>query len=241
MRETFPVKLLLLLLQATPKQLAAIADFLGGEALPGRLKETSAAPPLAPQRTGQRRYALQKGQGAWALTCGGEHAAFVDRAGMDFVDYLLKHPGQSIHSLALLARVQGEAPVQQRSAALDDAESMRQYLREMSRLRAVLESDDASELEKKVAEEELAQLEASGACTGQRTIDEAFKAARSVRQAIRRVCSSLAEARDEHHRPHPVLTAFAAHLQKHLLGPSQPGSVPPGHLVYEPPEGVVWG
>jgi hypothetical protein len=50
----------------------------------------------------------------------------------------------------------------------------------------------------------------------------------------------LAEAQDDQHRPHPVLTAFAAHLQKHLLGPSQPGSVPAGHLVYEPPEGVIW-
>ncbi len=76
--------------------------------------------------------------------------------------------------------------------------------------------------------------------THHRTIDEAFKTAKSVRQAIRRVCLSLAEAQDEQHRPHPVLIAFAAHLQKHLLGPSQPGSVPPGHLVYEPPEGVIW-
>src|SRR5271169_919706 len=44
-----PQQLLLLLLQATPEQLAAIEGFLGGQALPGRLKETSAAAPLAPQ------------------------------------------------------------------------------------------------------------------------------------------------------------------------------------------------
>lgn len=147
----------------------------------------------------------------------------------------------SVHcSLALLARVQGEAPVQQRSAVLDDKDATKDYLREMSRLRKLIESDDASDQEKEVAAEELAQLEASVGCIHHRTIDEASKAARSVRQAIRRVCSSLAETRDERHRPHPVLTAFAAHLQKHLLGPSQPGSAPAGHLVYEAPEGVIW-
>jgi hypothetical protein len=35
MRETFPIKLLLQLLQATPEQLAAIERFLGGQAFPG--------------------------------------------------------------------------------------------------------------------------------------------------------------------------------------------------------------
>ena len=245
MRETFPIKLLLRVLQAAPEELER---FLAGQPLPdwqqdapGSLATPTASSLLAPRRLDQRRYALHKGQNAWGLIYAGEHAAFVDRAGMDFVDYLLKHPGEAIHSLALLARVAGQAPVQQRSAALDDAETTRQYLRQMSRLRAVLESDDTSALEKKVAEEELAQLEASGAWAGRRTVDEAFKAARSVRQAIRRVCSSLAAAQDEQHRHHPVLTAFAAHLQKHLLGPSQPGSVPPGHLIYEPPAGVIWG
>jgi hypothetical protein len=110
----------------------------------------------------------------------------------------------------------------------------------MSRLRAAIESDDTSDQDRKVAEENLAQLEAFLPEIQHRTNDEAFKKAKSVRQAIRRVCLTLAEAQDEQHRPHPVLTAFAAHLQKHLLVPSQPGSVPAGHLVYEPPEGVIW-
>ena len=165
---------------------------------------------------------------------------FVDRAGMEFVEYLLKHPGEVIHSLALLARVQGEAPVQQRSAALDDRDATRDYLSKLSRLRKLLESEDASGREKEVAEEELAQLESALPDIHHRTMDEAAKTAKIVRQAIRRVCSSLAQARDQQHRPDPVLTAFAAHLQNHLLGPSQPGSAPAGHLVYEPPAGVIW-
>jgi prophage DNA circulation protein len=159
---------------------------------------------------------------------------------MDFVNYYLKHPSEPIHSLELLARVQGEAPVQQRSAALDDAEVTRKLLRELERLRAVMESYEASPAERQEAEEKLGEMEQSAADIHHRTIDGAVKASRSVRQAIRRVCLSLAKAQDEQHRPHPVLTAFAAHLQKHLLGPSQPGLVPAGCLVYEPPEGVIW-
>jgi hypothetical protein len=236
MREAVLGKLVLVLSRATSEELAAVERMLEGHAFPDR----QAGNRPSPQRGNQCRFALQKGQGAWALIYDGAPAAFVDRAGMDFVNYYLKHPSEPIHSLELLARVQGETPVQQRSAALDDAEATRHHLRKMSRLRATIDSDETSDQERQVAEEELAQLEAWLPAIHHRTADEGFKKAKSVRQAIRRVCLSLAEAEDEQHRPHPVLTAFAAHLQKHLLGPSQPGSVPAGHLVYEPPEGVVW-
>jgi hypothetical protein len=241
MRETFPVKLLKRVLDSTLEERAAIERFFGGHAFPDRQSSTRPVALLAADRPDHCPYALEKGQGAWALTYDGAPAAFVDRAGMDFVNYHLKHPSEPIHSLELLARIQGEAPVQQRSAVLDDKDATKVYLREMSRLRELIESEDASDQEKEVAEEELAQLEASLPDIHHRTADEAFKKAKSVRQAIRRVCLSLAEAQNEQHHPQPVLTAFAAHLQKHLLGPSQPGSVPAGHLVYEPPEGVIWG
>ena len=187
-----------------------------------------------------RRFALEKGQGAWGLTYDGEHACFLDGAGMDFVEYLLKHPGQPLHPVALLANALGEAPMRQRSAALDDAEATRKYLREMDRLRAVIESDEKSDAEKRVAEEELVQLEQSGSDIRHRTLDQASRAAKTVRQAIRRVIRCLARAKDQQGRPHRILTAFAAHLVKHLLGPSQPGSAPAGHLLYEPPAGVIW-
>ncbi len=240
MTETFPVKLLKRVLDSTLEERAAIELFFGGHGFPDRQSSTRPVALLAAHRPDHRRYALEKGQGAWALTYDGAPAAFIDRAGVDFVSYYLKHPREPIHSLDLLARVQGEAPVQQRSAALDDAEVTKHHLREMSRRRAAIASDDTSDQEKEVAEEELAQLEAALPDIHHRTNDEAFKTTKSVRQAIRRVCLSLAEAVDEQHRPHPVLTAFAAHLQKHLLGPSQPGLVPAGHLVYEPPEDVIW-
>lgn len=234
--EAFPVELLKQVLDSTLEQRAAIKRIFREHAFPDR-QPVALLPPHCPD---QSRYVLVKGQGAWALTFDGAPAAFVDRASVDMVNYYLKHPSEPIHPLEVLARVQGETPVQQRSAALDDAEVTKRHLRDMSRLRATIDSDDTSAQEKEFAMEELAQLEDSLRDIHHRTNDEAFKTARSVRQAIRRFCSWLAEAQDEQHRPHPVLIAFAAHLQKYLLGPSQPGLVPAGHLVYEPPEGVIW-
>ena len=184
------------------------------------------------------RFALRKGQCAWGLTYEGEQVSFCDRAGMAFVEYLLQHPREPIHSLSLLARVQHQAPLQQRSAALDDEHASKTHLGEMERLKAIIESEETSLPDKRGATEELREIEQFGADIHYRTLDGAAKAARGVRQAIRRVCLSLAEARDEQCRPHPVLTAFAAHLRKYLLAPSQTGST--GYLVYEPPAGVAW-
>jgi hypothetical protein len=263
MRATFSTRLLLRVLQATPEELAAIERILGGQVFPdwpkgapgspaaqaassqllpraGGLKEASEAALLAPQRSDQRRYALQRGQGACELTYQGEHASFRHSAGTDFIDYYLKHPRQSIHPLALLAKVQGQDPVQQRSAALDDANATREYLREMERLRGVIVSDKKCDAEKKVAREELAQLEQSESYIYHRTFDKASRAAKNVRQAIHRVIQSLGDARDAQGRPHRVLNAFADHLKQYLLGPSRPGCAPTGHLVYEPPPSVIW-
>ncbi len=223
-REALLGELVLLLPQATIQDLEAIRRFLKEEPL----AEPQPSSPLcrSPTRHGGRRFALQGGQGAWGLTYDWQQVAFFGRAGMAAVDYLLKHPRNSIHPLALIARLQGEAPLQQRAAALDDADATKAHLHELERLRAIIESDEASAAERQEAEEELDQAERSGATIHQRTVDGALKAARSVRQAIRRVCSSLAKAKDERGRPHSVLTAFATHLQKHLLEPSQPGLVP---------------
>ena len=107
------------------------------------LMETFTGHPAGPSRS--TRFALQRGPRVWQLTYAGETASFPHKRGMVFVAYLLKYPRQPIHPLELLARVQGQDPVQQRSAALDDAEATRAYLREMERLRALIESDETSD------------------------------------------------------------------------------------------------
>jgi uncharacterized protein (UPF0147 family) len=159
---------------------------------------------------------------------------------MTFIDHHLKHPGEAIHPVVLLARLQGQEPVQQRSAALDDQDATDEYLRQMDGLRAVIDDEKAPPDKRKVAEEELAQLEQADDYIYHRTFDKAARTAKSVRQAMNRSISLLDEARDELDRPHPVLLRFSAHLKKYFPGASLAKDVPTGRLVYEPPTGVRW-
>jgi hypothetical protein len=186
------------------------------------------------------RFVLRRCGDVWQVVLDGEPDFFGHTAGVTFIDHYLKHPGEPIHPVVLLARVQGQEPVPQRSLALDDQEATRRYLREMDRLRAVLESDEASAGERQVAEEQLAQFDQADGYIFHRTFDQAARAGKTVRQAINRSIHLLETARDASGHPHPVLERFAAHLRQYLLKPPLGGSAPLGHLVYEPPEGVRW-
>jgi hypothetical protein len=225
---------------------------LGGQVFPGKSFEVCAealailrgqmdttnlsAAGLAPAN----RFVLRRCGDVWQVVLEGEPDFFGHTAGMTFIDHCLKHPGEPIHPVVLLARIQGQEPVQQRSLSLDDQETTRGYLREMDRLRAILESDEASAGEKQVAEEHLAQLEQADGYIFHRSFDQAARASKTVRQAINRSIHLLETARDASGRPHPVLERFAAHLRNHLLKPPLGRSAPLGHLIYEPPEGVRW-
>ena len=114
------------------------------------------------------------------------------------------------------------------------------YLRRMDDLRAMIEDEQTPSGKRKVAEEELAQLEQADDYIYHRTFDKAARAAKSVRQAMNRSISLLDEARDELGRPRPVLARFAVHVRKYLLEASLAKDVPTGCLVYEPPAGVRW-
>ena len=190
--------------------------------------------------TPANRFVLRRCGDVWQVVLEGEPDFFGHTAGVTFIDHYLKHPGEPIHPVVLLARVQGQEPLQQGSLALDDQETTLGYLREMDRLRAVIESDQASVGERQVAEEQLAQFEQADGYIFHRTFDQAARAGKTVRQAINRSIHLLETARDSSGRPHPVLERFAAHLRQHLLKPPLGGSAPLGHLVYEPPEGVQW-
>jgi hypothetical protein len=232
MNPTVSTELLLHIFQAPPEKLAAIKRVLASAACGMGSEELK---PGA-ERLGQ--FALQRGERAWALIYEGKLAAFADRAGMPLVEYLLKHPHEPIYGLDLLARVSGEGPLQQRSTVLDDRETAREYRRQMDKLKAVIDSGDASGSEKEGAREQLAEFEEYRKELRRQTLDGAAKAARNIRQSLRRLCNSLAEAEDERGGPHPVLRSFAAHLLGHLVARSP--DIPPGHLVYQPPAGIVW-
>ena len=185
-------------------------------------------------------FALRRCHEVWQVVFEGDQGFFGHTTGMTFIDHHLKHPGEAIHPVVLLARLQGQEPVQQRSVALDDQDATGEYLRQMDDLRAVIQDEKTPPGKRKVAEEELAQLEQADDYIYHRTFDKAARTAKSVRQAMNRSISLLDEARDELGRPHPVLVRFAAHLEKYLLGASLAKGVPTGRLVYEPPAGVRW-
>jgi len=82
-----------------------------------------------------------------------------------------------------------------------------------------------------------------------RPTDEAQRAVRAVRMAIKRFHVNLAAAATERGRPDRVLAAFAKHLERHLLIPSGRYSGAraraargelAGCFVYERPEGLEW-
>lgn len=185
-------------------------------------------------------FSLRRCHEVWQVVFEGDRGFFGHTTGMTFLDYYLKHPGETIHPVVLLARLQGQDPIRQRSVGLDDQDATKEYLREMDRLKAIITNEKTCPGERKVAEEELSQLEQADDYIYHRSFDKAARTAKSVRQAINRSTSLLEEARDELGRPHAVLQRFAAHLKKYLLGSSLAGSAPAGHLGYEPPGGVQW-
>src|ERR1017187_457315 len=83
-------------------------------------------------------FALRRCHEVWQVVFEGDQGFFGHTTGMTFIDHHLKHPGEAIHPVVLLARLQGQEPVQQRSVALDDQDATDEYLRQMDDLRAVI-------------------------------------------------------------------------------------------------------
>src|ERR1039458_9681291 len=203
-------------------------------------------------------YAMDRDLGYWELTFEGQHATFKNEAGAQYVAYLLLHPPpEPIHALtlALDARTlsSSQAPgaaevILQRYLGLDYAETVRSLRRRQHALEAVL--DDRHEIEPVKAEvlRELEGIADSLRQSSWRSHECARKCTRGVSLAIQLLLAHLARAVDVEGRPHPVLQAFAQHLENYLLIPSgrertQAGVQADGHsgwYIYAPPPGVVW-
>ena len=139
--------------------------------------------------------------------------------------------------------------IQERSLALDDAQTLRAILRKEKELEAILDDESTSEPEKAEALRELEAIAEFQSQHGRRSQDSAQKAVRAVRRAINRFHAHLAQAKDPAGQPHPVLCPFAEHIEKHILIPSARYSDSPGARArtglagcfnYEPPQGVQW-
>ena len=200
---------------------------------------------------------LSRGLGFWDLTFEGRQATFKHKQGALYVACLLLHPPlEPVHALALAldARtLSGQTPgvaevIQQRYLGLDDAETVRTLRRRQHALEAVL--DDHHEIEPVKAEvlRELEGIADSLRQSSWRSHECARKCARAVSLAIQLLLAHLARAVDAEGKPHPVLQAFARHLEEHLLIPSGRGGAQggvqtadlSGWFTYEPPPGVAW-
>ena len=205
------------------------------------------------------------------------HAVFDHEQGAFYVAYLLLNPPEEpIHGIALEIKslayfklflncpavteivnpsagetmiLACDAIFEQRNFALDDKYSIAPLRRKQLELEAILDNEHASEPVKAEVRRELAELYAWQKKSPSRIMDEAKKAVRAVREAIRHFHVNLEEALDPRGNPHPVLRPFAAHLKEYLLIPSNRYSNAgrgrtktgvAGRFTYEPPSGVKW-
>ncbi len=212
------------------------------------------------ERDGQDKhnYALRRGLDTWEVTFAGQRDSFSDEQGAAYVVWLLLHPqSEPIHPVALTLEARhkpGHTPssadvIQERNLGLDDAEAVRNLRLQAREYAAVLEDESASKSAKAHARQQRDEIREFLRKTSWRTQTSAQKCARAVTKAIKRLHRRLAAAKDAEGRPHPVLQAFARHIEKHVLAPSgrsgghggarSRGSAS-GCFAYEPPPGVVW-
>jgi hypothetical protein len=136
------------------------------------------------------------------------------------------------------APLQSGARIQERSLALDDAQTIRSIFKKEKELEAILDSEDASEPEKAEALRELEEIYEFQKKHARRSTDSASRAARTVRQSIVRFHQNLLSTPGRNGSIYAALTHFAEHLQTHLLVPSARSFA--GSFTYEPPPGVTW-
>src|ERR1043166_213617 len=219
-------------------------------------------------------FALLKGLGTWTLIFNGEQTILKHERGIFYVVWLLTHPGETIHALDLAAKIpeiyrrqlglaeitdpatgkvvplQSGARLQERSLALDDAQAMRAILRKEKELESILDDDSASEPEKAEALRELEAIAQFQRQHGQRSRDNAQRAADSIRKSIKRFHRHLVQAGKTDTHRNSVFTQFAEHIGSYILVPWRPSS---GHgnryartglagcFTYEPPpSAILW-
>jgi hypothetical protein len=203
-----------------------------------------------------QKYSLKRGLGFWELTFKGEHAILKHEQGLAYVSYLLTHPNEPIHGLALALKIRalrnGEPAdsaqvIQERALALDDAEAARSLFRKQRALEELVEDELQSDQAKAYAYRDLEAIYAFQKKNLSRTTSVAQKASHSVGMAIKRLQQRLAKAVNADGTPNKVLRRFAAHIKQYILIPSGRGNHGGmrvqgcgGFFNYELPPTVVW-
>jgi hypothetical protein len=239
MRETFPVKLLLQLIQATPEQLLAIERFLRGEPLESsewgvRSAELKRGRPDGSSQAGaesQSLYVFRWTGRDWEVVFSGGRAFHLpNNLGSRYLNYLLHHPNEPIPAFDLEVAItpeKGQVRSKDSIQAGSDPQARREYeaaLREFranrKRAQEAGEREEVARLDSEMKALKSA-LEQNGgtADTGERARLNVHKAVRVVMRQLRR------GGRQEE--------AFANHVEERLsLG---------YECLYSHPEGRVWG
>ncbi len=194
---------------------------------------------------------LRKEHRGWQLVFQGETRFLADEKGLHYTAYLLKNPPPDpIHASELAAKAMGDAVIEgQRNLSADDKDTLAAMKKSRQEFQAVLDDDEATDVEKNEATSELAKIDAWAKKHARGTEASEQKQARAIRAAIRRLVDGLAQAEYDKGVPDDVLQAFGQHLERYLVKPSSVGNTSrkarvqsgmAGKFTYLPPKGAKW-
>jgi hypothetical protein len=195
-----------------------------------------------------KSFSLRRDLGIWELSQGSRRAILKHELGLDYVAYLLDHPDQEIHGLALGLKVRavrnGEPMesaevIQERALALDDIDAARRLYRKQRELEGIIDDELTVEAVRDEAYAQLKDILAYQKKHIARTSSQADKASHAVGTAINRLYTKLARACDHSGQPHTLLRDFALTIKRHILEPSGRGKdggsrrkASGGHFIY---------
>lgn len=232
MRAAIPTELLLRLMSATPEQYAAVERVLGVNA-EGRMKneELESRDACCVMREEKVRYVFRRAGSHWDVVFDSSEVFHLEHTvGARYVDFLLHRPGEVISAFDLEVAI---CPEKANARARDsiqaelDPETIRNYLRELTRLReereAAAERSDRAGTDQ--LDEDIEAVEEALQSNGRETGDAGERARNNVRKAVGGMIRRLNQGGKAERE-------FAAHLAKCLrLG---------FEVMYQPMDGEVW-
>jgi hypothetical protein len=196
---------------------------------------------------------LRQDLGFWVLSSGDDQAILKHEIGLSYVAYLMDHPNEPIHGLALALKIRAQRNgqpadsaelIQERALALDDAEAARRLFLKQQELEGVIDDPMQIDPVKEEASRQLLEIYEYQNKNPWRTRDNAQRCVRAVTMSLKRLHRRLAKASDAQGNPHPVFQPFAKHIFSHILIPSGRGAghggIRPhqslaGSFIYQPP------
>jgi len=174
-------------------------------------------------------FRLRQDLGFWVLSCGSQTSILKHEIGLSYIAYLMDHPNEPIHGLALALKIRalrnGQPAdsaelIQERALALDDAEAARRLFRKQLELERLLDDEYQIEPVKEEASRQLEAIYAYQKKNVSRTNNIAQRASHSVGTAIKRLHGHLSKANNADGSPNQILRTFAYRIRQHILIPS---------------------